>query len=288
MNYLELRDLRNGYVDLVDWLTGNGGPVTSRDMATIELTGVTLEFVNPTGVMLPLGVGRGINTRLAAVESLQLLSGTGDVELLRRASPNYTDVLVDPAAAAYGAYGPRLREQLVELVDLLRNDPTTRRAVLSIWSLDDLTHNGDRPCTLTLQLLIRDDRLELIVNMRSQDVWLGVPYDAFMFTQLQWSLARDLGVGVGRYVHHVGSLHVYERNLEAVGRLRHVPEDRPAPVDYPTGVVVAADQRTTSSAVAWSLLDGSTHPVHVDANPWYVRQLDALDIYNTRLLRAES
>lgn len=276
MNYLELRDLRNGYVDLCDWVQSLGRPVTSRGLDTVELTGVTLEFRAPTGVMLPLGVGRGINTRLAAVEALQLLSGTGDVALLRRASPQYTDVLVDPAAAAYGAYGPRLRAQLTSVIELLRRDPTTRRAVLSIWSVDDLTHDGDRPCTIALQFLVRNGRLELVVSMRSQDVWLGVPYDVFMFTQLQRSLARQLGVGTGRYVHHVGSLHLYDRDSDSVGRLRPVDEHRPPPADYPAGVDASFGDTFVETAVA--LVEGAFDLVDTQHNAWYVRQLAALGV----------
>lgn len=282
MNVLELSDLRNGYVDLVRWLVRRGESVTSRDMATRELTGVTLSFPDPSGTMLPVGVGRQVNTRLAAVESLQLLSGTGDGELLRRASPQYTDVLVRPDHMEYGAYGPRLLEQLEAVYVELRDHPESRRAVLTIWTVADLTHDGDRPCTLSLQFLLRGGRLELIVNLRSQDVWLGVPYDVFMFTQLQWSLARRLGVDVGPYVHHVGSLHVYDRNLEAAAELHHVPSNRPPVADYPTGVVARVDD-TSFVDTAARLVNGEYHP-HEDAvreNAWYVRQLVALGVVGT-------
>lgn len=284
MSVIELSDLRNGYVDLVDWVLSLGEPVTSRGLPTTELTGVTIEVPRPTGVMLPVGVNRRVNQRLAAVEALQLLSGTADVELLRRASPNYTEVLVDPAAAAYGAYGPRLREQLTTLVTELRRHPASRRAVLAVWRPDDLFHDGDRPCTLTLQFLVRGGRLELIVNMRSQDVWLGVPYDLFMFTQLQRSLARALGVGTGRYVHHVGSLHLYDRDVEAARRLTYVADDLPPPAYYPRGIV-AVDSPEEFPEAATRLVTFAFDGRDADANPWYVRQLAQLG--TTRLTDVE-
>jgi thymidylate synthase len=71
----------------------------------------------------------------------------------------------------------------------------------------------DVPCTLTWQFFIRDEKLELHVNMRSNDVWLGLPYDLFNFTSIQRHLAARLDVGIGDYYHHVGSLHLYEPNL---------------------------------------------------------------------------
>lgn len=273
MSVIELSDLRDGYVDLADWLSRHSYPVTSRGLATREVTGASIVFDRPDGVMLPIGVNRRVNARLAAVEALQLLSGTGDVELLRRASPNYTEVLVDPAAAAYGAYGPRLREQLDELVTELTAHPTSRRAVLSIWRPDDLFHDGDRPCTLTLQLLLRRDHLELIVSMRSQDLWLGVPYDVFMFSQLQLSLAARLDVGVGRYTHHVGSLHLYDRDVDAVDALARCGDARSID-DYPRGVIT--DGTNSFTDVAARLLDGTRTDADVTVNAWYTRQLARL------------
>lgn len=277
MNVLELPDLRNGYVALGAWLTQNGRPVVSRGLSTTELTGVTLHVPDPSGVMLPVGVNRGINTRLAAVETLQLLANDTDPALILRASPGYTDVMVKPDDLRYGAYGPRLGRQLDDVCSLLYREPDTRRAVLSIWREGDLTHDGDRPCTLTLQLLLRDDRLELIVTMRSQDYWLGVPFDFFMFTQLQASIATWLGVEVGSYTHHVGSLHLYDRDREAAGMLVMCSDDLPAPVDYPRGVVSWAGTDYPTE-VATYLLEGSCDPREAAANPWYVRQLARLGV----------
>lgn len=273
---VRLSDLRNGYVHLVQWLLEYGAPVgNSRAGETIETTGVTLEFVDPTAVMLPVGVNRKVNTRLAAVEALQLMSGTGDAELIRRAAPTYADVLVNPDHPEYGAYGLRVRYQLEQVYRELLHNPASRRAVLAIWREDDLFHDGDRPCTLSLQFLLRNDALELHVTMRSQDVWLGVPYDAFMFSQIQLSLARQLAVSVGKYVHHVGSLHIYRRDVDAAHALVCAPVDAPRPVDYPVGVV-AVNVEDTFVEVAQFILEGSTSDVEAIANAWYARQVAPL------------
>lgn len=263
-------DLRNDYVYLLNWLTRDGQRVTSRGLATREVTGVTLRFAYGPSTMLPIGTNRGVNLRLAAVEALQLLSGLDKSNLIAKAAPGFVDVLVDPTNPAYGAYGPRLARQLPALVELLRADPTTRRAVLTIWETRDLTHTGDRPCTLTLQFLVRNSALELHVNMRSQDAWLGLTYDAFMFTQVQHTVAALLGVAAGQYVHHVGSLHVYESDLDAIANL--VTTARPAP-RLPRGV-----NGTDPFVTATRLLD---HTLDVDDaealnNPWYVEQIGRL------------
>lgn len=95
----------------------------------------------------------------------------------------------------------------------------SRQAVVPIFRPGDLMacsaleqKPSDVPCTLTLQFLLREDRLHMVVNMRSNDLWLGMPYDVFAFTSLQRMYAGELGVKPGTYTHHVGSLHVYEKD----------------------------------------------------------------------------
>jgi thymidylate synthase len=270
LRYME--DLRNDYVFLVNWLARTGSRVESRGLATREQTGVTLVFPAHSRTFLPIGIGRGVNTKLAAIEALQLLSGEARSDLVKLAAPNFEDVLVDPSNRDYGAYGPRIADRLSGVYTLLKRDSTTRRAVATIWEPRDLLHNGDRPCTLSLQFLLRDDRLEMHVTMRSQDVWLGLCYDGFMFTQAQHTLARRLDVEVGTYVHHVGSLHLYESNIEsAIARL--LTTSKPAP-ELPTGVV--APDGTTATLVAKRFLTNSASGAERESNPWYQRQIENL------------
>lgn len=283
---LELPDLRRGYVELVEHLLARGRRATSRDLATLELTGVRLTFPDPLAPLLPVGVGRRVNVRLAAVEALQVIAGESRPHLLRAAAPRYDAVMVDPTDLDYGAYGPRIANALGDCLDVLRRDPQTRRAVALIWRPDDVDHDGDRPCTVFLQFLIREndvgeDALELYVYMRSQDVWLGVPYDVFTFSQLQHTLARDLRVPAGRYVHNTTSLHLYQHDLDAardlVGR-RGQLNDGDAN-ELPLGVASTEDG-TSGLEVASYLLD-DVDPGRVKtasnaeraANRWYAARL---------------
>ena len=95
---------------------------------------------------------------------------------------------------------------------MLKADPNTRQAVIHIKDASN-EQTKDLPCTLTLQFLIRGGKLNLIANMRSNDIWLGFPYDAFSFTCLQMKMAMELGVEVGFYIHMAGSMHLYKRNF---------------------------------------------------------------------------
>lgn len=284
-----LDNLRGDYVHLVRHVAFAGKAVETRGLKTRELTAVTLIFKDVTSPLLPVGVGRGVNTRLAAIEALQLISGIQRHDLIRAVTPGFESVLVDQDNPDYGAYGPRIIEQVGDCVDILHTDPTTRRAVIAVWNEKDLTHHGDRPCTVFLQFLVRDNgfgaALELHSYMRSQDVWLGVPYDIFMFTQLQHTIAFILGLPVGQFAHHATSLHIYETDLPKVDKLYEPTGGDLKSVSTVTGLELPlgvqcsrtpAPDRSPDGPldlhvldVASYLLEGSADEDEQARNPWY-------------------
>ena len=69
---------------------------------------------------------------------------------------------------------------------------------------------------IALQFFIRDDKLQLVANMRSSDLVLGISYDVPAFTFLQELMARELGIEVGTYIHVSNSLHVYEKHFDLI------------------------------------------------------------------------
>lgn len=281
-----LSNLVSGYVDICNVVLRSGDKTTVRGMTTRELTGVTLYFGHAHGAMLPRGVNRGVSSKLAAVEALCMLAGTQRSNMIMAAAPTFTDVLVSGADyedMQYGAYGPRIKEQLVQVIHQLKQDPTTRQAMLQIWRPSDLSHVGDKPCTIVQQFLIRQGTLELHTYMRSQDVWLGLATDCFVFTQLQESVARFLGLHVGKYVHHVGSFHAYERDFEKIENLSMLNVHDPATAALPHGVVIPdgmIQDRITPMEVAKMLLNVTDRSLALNTvaqlNPWYARQITAV------------
>lgn len=101
---------------------------------------------------------------------------------------------------------------------LLTKSPNSRQAVIHIKEPRDVIRRPtkDLNCTLTLQFLIRENKLDMIVNMRSNDAWLGLPYDVFNFTCMQIQMAMALGVDIGTYYHNTASLHLYKHDLEKI------------------------------------------------------------------------
>lgn len=166
---------------------------------------------------------RKLSTSYACAEILWYLSGEKKIKRLAAYAPQY-ERFADDHGEAHGAYGFRIRKQYGDLLGtvarLLKKTNHTRQAVIPIYQALDVlkAFDGDCPdipCTISWQFILREQRLHMIVNMRSNDIWLGFPYDVFAFTTIQKMLAGSLGCEAGSYHHKVGSMHLYERNYEA-------------------------------------------------------------------------
>lgn len=107
------------------------------------------------------------------------------------------------------------RNQLKEIARLLKQDPSTRRAILQILEKGDLyKRTRDFPCIINFQLFNRNNKLMLLTNMRSQSVYSIMPYDIFVFSMFQESLAKYFELELGEYKHFAGSFHIYTDEIE--------------------------------------------------------------------------
>jgi thymidylate synthase len=175
-----------------------------------ELRGVTLQITNPRA-RLSRSESRG-KVFSALGELLWYLSGSAATDQISHYIPKYK--CYDEDGIVNGGYGPRLRgdsDQLATIIALLRKKPSTRQAVIQIFDRVDLLEpHKDVPCTCTLQFLNRHTGLDLVVYMRSNDAFIGLPHDVFCFSMIQELVARSVGVDVGQYIHVAGSLHLYD------------------------------------------------------------------------------
>lgn len=217
MHVIEIESGRIGYRDLLDYVMLNGGKSAPRGRPTLDIGPTTVVMYTPED-SLPIGTGRGVSLQIAAAEALQLIGAFSDPNLLPRSFDPYKETSGRFAGRFYGAYGDRIGNQLHHVVRKLREDRDTRQAVATLWhpQLDNETGFLDYPCTVALSFRLRSDRLNMQVVMRSQDVWLGSPYDWFQFSQLQLTIARVLGAAPGTYHHVTMSTHLYESNIDDV------------------------------------------------------------------------
>lgn len=226
----------------------DGRVVSPRGQKTSELLGVQLVLLDPRA-RVPALRERKWSIGYAMGELAWYLSGRNDLAFVQRFAPSYGR-FSDDGATLNGAYGPRIFGrrcsccfdggtvsghgehvgQWEAVRSALVNDHDTRQAVISIHGIMDPGFpTKDYPCTLSLQFLRREDRLHLITTMRSNDLWLGTLYDVFCFTALQEVMANELGLELGTYTHNVGSLHLYERNVESARELLSHPAEWSGP-----------------------------------------------------------
>jgi thymidylate synthase len=218
---INIEDGVNGYVDLVKHVLEHGKEVAPRGMKTLEIEDAIIRIDNVFNT-LPLEVGRGTVPGIGAVEACQLLAGVTIPDLVISVGPQFANYAEDNGLF-HGAYGPRTAGQYDMIIDRLMQDPDTRQAVVTIWNpqLDLQERKRDYPCTILHQFRIRNNKLNMSVYMRSNDVWLGAAYDFFQFTRVQIAMASVLGIEPGTYNHHVGSLHIYEQHYASADKLAH-------------------------------------------------------------------
>lgn len=266
-------DWRLGYVDACSRML-HWGHVRESRIGTVYEIRDFMFTLSPNALDLPLGVNRKAPLKLAAAEAIQLCGGHGLPELTEAVSSKIAEYVRDSDGTVHGNYGARIGCQIIDVVNKLQADPNSRQAVIQIWEWQkDSQHRvpmpKDIPCTLVLTFGTDiDGRVTLSVVMRSNDVWLGLPFDVFQFRQLQRTVANCLDRQIGEYCHHAVSMHAYDKNTAQIRGL-FVDETWRDSAPLPDGLFPrqAADLRRTM----FSILTGE--PQKNASNAWYQEQL---------------
>ena len=105
-------------------------------------------------------------------------------------------------------------DQIGEVINILKNYRETRQATISIYDgkeIDKYTY--DTPCTYAIQFTIVNNRLNMCVTMRSNDLWYGFCNDQYQFSKLQEMIAKEIKMDIGTYYHFAHNLHIYNDKL---------------------------------------------------------------------------
>lgn len=202
------------YKEALRTVINSGGVVAPRGRETLEVIGAHLCLKDPLrgAISIP---ERGLNYHFMLAEWLWIMLGMNDVEMILPYNKQLLQ-FSDNGSTFNGAYGPKLIEQLPYAIDVLRKDRHSRQAIVTLWR-ERPRASADIPCTISFQFLLREResqlQLDMVTYMRSNDVWLGLPYDLFTFTMLQRLMAAQFDAKVGHYHHMVGSLHLYKEHL---------------------------------------------------------------------------
>lgn len=207
-------------------LSGKLPVVDATKGSNKEITGVMLQLRDPRARLSRTETKGKLFSGIG--ELLWYLAASDDLDFINYYIPGYGE-FAEENGKIHGAYGPRIfsdgeNSQFKIVQNMLSKRAGTRKAVIQLFDALDLRKEyKDVPCTCTLQFFVRKSKLDLVVYMRSNDAYLGLPHDIFSFTMIQEVMARSLGCDVGIYKHTVGSLHLYERHIEKAQQ--YVEED---------------------------------------------------------------
>jgi Thymidylate synthase len=282
MSSLQPPDFADGseaYLDVIHTLMSHGQCVAPRGLPTYELRNMAFTITNPLEVNV-LRTTRRPKAAIAATETVHLIGGISSLEQLNIASNGRFSRFADHGLLR-GAYGPRARFPLSRAVEVLAADHATRQAYVTLWSGPEAGHSRDVPCTTGFQFFIRGEPLALHmrVTMRSQDVFLGLPYDLEMFSCLHQTLAAALLVPPGSYTHVVGSLHFYARDREKLEQIMadgddEVPSRAIESIRIPPDIGPSLDRwhRLRQQAARIALASSSD----TDGNSWLTSHVPSL------------
>lgn len=159
---------------------------------------------------------RKLSARYAIGEMIWYMSGSNKLKEIQKYSKGW-DRMSDDGETVNSNYGYCISrkygfDQWEWCKEELVKNPNSRRAVIHIKEPSD-KDSKDINCTVCLQFFIRQGKLYCTVYMRSNDIWMGFPYDVFQFTNMQVLMSMELELELGTYTHIAGSLHLYERDI---------------------------------------------------------------------------
>ncbi len=207
------------WLSLIQKIVRHGLHTRPRGLACREIVGhqTVVDMNYPVTTLRPK-----LGYRFLSAEAWWILSGKNDVDSIAPYSRHISN-FSDDGERFFGAYGPKIIDQISYAVSSICHDEWSRQSVINIWRPSP-PKSKDIPCTLSVQFILRPHneggvisrRLHCIDTMRSSDAWLGWPYDVFNFSMLSayvaLQLRQRLGIKVklGNLHLTAGSQHLYE------------------------------------------------------------------------------
>ncbi len=194
-----------------------GEESSPREKSTKEILGASFRLENIKARLINI-TARKWSFKLATGEFLWHFNGSDDSGFISHYAPVWNTFSNEKGKIPGSCYGKKLFKggQWENLIELFEKDIDTRRAVVSFYDRlnKDNISGVDIACITNVQFLVRDNKLNCITSMRSNDIIWGLGYDIFIITLFQEILANELNVEVGWYQHNANSLHLYERHFE--------------------------------------------------------------------------
>lgn len=211
------------YLDLLDKILSEGVDKEDRTgTGTRSLFGHQFRFNLQEG--FPLITTKKLHIRSIIYELLWFLKGDTNVRYLKDNNVRIWDEWADENGDLGPVYGAQWRswpgragksiDQISDVIDQIKNNPDSRRLIVSAWNVADLPQMKLSPCHCLFQFYVADNKLSCQLYQRSADVFLGVPFNIASYALLTHMIAQVCGLGVGDFVHSFGDVHLYNNHFE--------------------------------------------------------------------------
>lgn len=224
------------YLNLLKTVMEEGHDRETRNGKTRAIFAQQMRFNMADG--FPAMTTKKLAWKAVKSELLWFIEGSGDDNRLKELNGSERTIWTDNAEASYWTpkakfsgdlgrvYGVQWRawrkpdgttvDQLAEVIEKIKKDPTDRRLIVSAWNPGELSEMALPPCHMFFQFFVDGDKLSLLMHQRSCDVFLGVPFNIASYSLLLHMVAQVTGLKAHEFVHSLGDVHIYNDHFDAV------------------------------------------------------------------------
>lgn len=225
------------YLALIGDVLENGIEKEDRTgVGTISVFARQMRFNLEEG--FPLVTTKKLHLRSIIHELLWFLQGDTNIKYLQENNVSIWDEWADENGDLGPVYGAQWRswptasgksiDQITELIEQIKSNPDSRRLIVNAWNVGELEQMALPPCHYAFQFYVAEGKLSCMLNQRSCDVFLGVPFNIASYALLTHMIAQQCNLGVGEFVWSGGDVHLYRNHLEQA-RLQLSREPLPLP-----------------------------------------------------------
>lgn len=203
---------------------------------TVSVFGYQMRFNLAEG--FPLLTTKKLHTKSIIHELLWFLKGDTNIKYLKENGVRIWDEWADAEGNLGPVYGYQWRswptpdgkhiDQITQVIDMIKNNPDSRRLIVSAWNVADINHMKLPPCHAFFQFYVADGKLSCQLYQRSADIFLGVPFNIASYAILTMMVAQVCNLGLGDFIHTLGDAHLYSNHIEQAN-LQLTRDLRPLP-----------------------------------------------------------
>lgn len=211
-----MNNFEKEYSKTVSLVCRKGEKIRGRNGSVRQLTNLTISADLSEG--FPLVTGKKIFPKSVFIELEWMLRGLTNVKFLNDNGVRIWDKWADENGDLGPVYGKQLvnfngKNQITSFVERLKSDYNSRRHLVSMWNPNELQDMRLPPCHFSFQVVPRIDKIDIVVSMRSLDLFIGLPYDMAMYATMLHSISKEINKKPGVVYINAACAHVYEEHV---------------------------------------------------------------------------